>query len=262
MHSCFYEGQVRHRRFKPRGHEFTYNLFQVFLDLDELDQVFSGRWFWSARNPNLAWFKRSDYLGDPNVPLKQAVMEYVERKTGGKTEGPIRMLTHLRYFGHVFNPVTFYYCFDRSDSHVETIIAEITNTPWGERHRYVLSGAPGPDNEKYISCNLDKEFHISPFMPMDIRYNWSFTVPGDKLNVHMISFKDGHRLFDASLRMKRYPITAYNCARLLAGFPFMTVKVITGIYWQALLLFLKRIPFYTHPGKVQADFEGGARRRI
>ena len=141
MQSCLYNGWVRHRRFAPRAHAFRYRLFMAYLDLTELDHVFRGRWFWSTRRPALAWFRRADYLGNPSVPLDQAVRDAVERDTGMRPRGPIRLLTHLRYFGHGFNPVSFYYCFDPADTRVETIVAEITNTPWAERHAYVLPAA-------------------------------------------------------------------------------------------------------------------------
>lgn len=158
MHSCLYDGWVRHRRFAPRAHAFRYRLFMAYLDLTELDRVFRGRWFWSTRRPALAWFRRADYLGDPSVPLDQAVRDCVERNTGVRPRGPIRLLTHLRYFGYVFNPVSFYYCFDTADTRVETIVAEITNTPWGERHAYVLSAR----GEQPLRFRFGKAFHVSP----------------------------------------------------------------------------------------------------
>ena len=112
MHSCIYEGQVRHRRYSPKPHKFNYRLFYVYLDLDELEYVFKKRWLWSANKPSVAWLKRSDYLGDQDIPLKQAVLDKVEYETGIRPAGPVRLLTHLRYLGYVFNPVSFYYCFD------------------------------------------------------------------------------------------------------------------------------------------------------
>ena len=256
MHSCLYEGQVKHRRFAPTVHTFTTRLFYTYLDLDELGEIFRGRWLWSTRYPTLAWFRRADYFGDARVPLKTAVCDRVERETGRRPAGPIRLLTHLRYFGYVFNPVTFYYCFDPTDQYIETIVAEITNTPWGERHTYVLPR----ENDISLSNDLHflfgKDFHISPFMPMEIRYDWSFVTPGHHLHVHMQNIQNEHKIFDATLNLRRKPLNATTCARVLTLYPLMTVKVIGIIYWQALRLFLKRTPLYTHPNKLKTH--GGA----
>lgn len=249
MHSCFYQGQVRHRRFSPRVHQFAYRLFYVFLDLDELDQVFKRRWFWSSQRPALARFKRSDYLGDAKQPLKQSVIDLVQTETGQAPRGPIRLLTHLRYFGYNFNPVSFYYCYDAQGEQVEAIVAEITNTPWGERHRYVLPQQQLHSDQRGASNVLNKEFHISPFMPMDVAYDWRFRHPREQLFVHMANHVQQEKMFDATLYLKRYPINGLRCVWVLLRFPFMTLQVISGIYWQALRLFLKKTPFYTHPDK-------------
>ncbi|MBI1424999.1 MAG: DUF1365 family protein [Gammaproteobacteria bacterium] len=259
MHSCLYEGQVRHRRFAPRAHNFTYRVFYAYLDLDELDKVFRNRWLWSSTRPALARFRRSDYLGDKQVPLKQAVQDRVEQVTGQRPQGPVRLLTHLRYFGMIFNPVSFYYCFDKEDTHVETIVAEITNTPWGERYAYVLPICNSQPGTRHLRYAMKKDFHVSPFMPMDIDYRWFFSAPEAKLNVHMINMQADEKLFDATLTLVQQPLTAKNCAYALARYPFMTLKVIAAIYWQALKLLMKRIPFYSHPGKHDSTQTGGAR---
>ena len=258
MHSCFYEGQVRHRRFSPKQHEFNYRLFYVYLDLDETDTVFANRWFWSCNKPALAWCKRADYLGDSDTPLKQSVYDLVEKETGKRPDGPVRLLTHLRYFGYVFNPVSFYYCFDNTDSHVETIVAEITNTPWGETHTYVLPQDKNMLHKQHMQFSMDKIFHVSPFMPMDIHYDWRFTEPANALNVHMSNTSSGNKVFDATLTLKQRDISSINCARALTVFPLLTLKIITSIYWQALILFIKRTPFYTHPDKLKPTSNGGA----
>lgn len=259
MHSCLYEGRVRHRRVSPRAHRFNYRLFYVYLDLDELDSVFTRRWFWSVHHPALAWFRRRDYLGDPLVPLKQAVQDRVEQVTGQRPRGPIRLLTHLRYFGFVFNPVSFYYCFDEHDSRVETIVAEITNTPWGERYAYVLPIADSQPSSRFLRFEMRKDFHVSPFMPMDMDYKWYFSAPAGRLNVHMVNLCDNTRVFDATLNLTRQTMTAANCARVLLRYPFMTIKVVAGIYWHALRLYLKRVPFYSHPRIRQSTHSGGAK---
>ena len=249
MHSAIYTGRLRHRRFAPRAHAFEYRLFMMYIDLAELDTVFAGRWLWSAKRPALAWFRRADFLGDPDVPLDQAVRDRVERETGHRPTGPIRMLTHLRYFGYGFNPVTFYYCFDAEDRKVETIVAEITNTPWNERHVYVLSERLNRGRGMFRRFLFRKNFHVSPFMPMEQRYDWRFSAPRTRLFVHMENAEEGIKLFDATLDLERREITAANLSEALAAFPLMTAKVIGAIYWQALKLWLKRVPFHVHPAK-------------
>ena len=151
----------------PRVHAFSYAVYMVWLDLAELDTVFRGRWFWSTKRRALAWFRRADYLGDAAISLDEAVRRRVAQSLGRRPSGPIRMLSQLRNFGHCFNPVTFYYCYDTADARVETIVAEITNTPWRERHSYVLPVAAGNAPGQSMRFALAKDFHVSPFMPME-----------------------------------------------------------------------------------------------
>ena len=266
MHSALYTGRVRHRRVVPREHAFSYPLFMVWLDLDELETVFRGRWFWSVGRANLASFRREDYLGAPSQPLADAVRERVAQHTGVRPAGPIRLLTHLRYFGHCFNPVSFYYCFDAADTRVECIVAEITNTPWKERHSYVLpvaraargarhganAGGP-PSGGSTQRWRFDKDFHVSPFMPMDLRYDWRFSAPGQALAVHMNCEREGRHVFDASLALVRRPMTAGSLAGVLLRFPLMTLQVLGGIHWQALRLWLKGLSIHAHPAGTEAQ---------
>jgi hypothetical protein len=253
MKSALYTGWIRHRRFGPARNAFRYRLFMSYIDLAELPGLFDGRWFWSARRPALAWFQRTDFLGPPDKPLDVAVRDLVAERTGRRPAGPIRLLTHLRFFGYSFNPVSFYYVFDASDSRVETIVAEITNTPWKERHAYVLPVTDGVRQGPHAwRFEFDKQFHVSPFMPMDMRYRWSFDSPGGGLHVHMVNADArGTPQFDATLSLRREPMTALALARALVSFPLMSLRVSALIYWQALKLLAKRTPFHVHPAKRQ-----------
>jgi DUF1365 family protein len=232
----------------PVSHEFSYRMFMLYLDLDELPGLFDRRWLWSARRPAAARFRREDHFGDPAVPLADSVRDLVAREAGRRPTGPIRLLTHLRYFGHVFNPVSFYYCFDEDDSRVETIVAEVNNTPWGERHCYVLPQGMNAGRGGHGRYFPEKVMHVSPFMQMDVAYDWRFNAPAEDLTVHMETAREGRKLFDATLTLQREDISAASLARALASYPLMTVKVVAAIYWQALKLWAKGAPVHDHPG--------------
>jgi len=229
----------------------------MFLDLKELPTLFDIHPLWSYQRWNIAYFRRKDHFGDPSVPMDTAVRDLVQTHLGNRPAGPIRLLTHLRYFGYCFNPASFYYCYDAFDIRVETIVVEIHNTPWGERHCYVFGDNQNEHRvDHWRRYRFNKIFHVSPFIDMDIQYDWRFRMPGDIIRVHMIDIEKGKKLFDASLMLKRRPISHKELTRVLLKYPLLTMKVTTMIHFQALRLLLKNTPFFTHPQKRSLPYRG------
>lgn len=257
--SCLYEGSIRHRRSAPRD-EFSFPLFMAYLDVDELPGVFDSSLLWSARRPALAWFRRADYLGDPATPLRAAVEDLVMRQTGVAVDGPIRLLTHLRYLGHCFNPVSFYYCYDAAGEQVTAVIAHVTNTPWGERHAYVMAVDEHDDRgtTAMLQGRFAKALHVSPLMGMDHTYDWRLSEPGERLSVHIESTRDGARAFDATLSLRRREMTSGELRRALLRYPALTMRLSARIYTHALRLRLRGASFHAHPGKSQGPAAPGA----
>ena len=244
---ALYIGQVRHRRTKPKAHAFTYPLFMVFLDVDRIPELCRvspflsyGRWNWAA-------FHEEDQFGDPTLPLRERLRRDAEAKGHQLPDGPIYLLTNLRYLGLCFNPVSYFYCYDRA-GRLALIMAQVTNTPWRERHTYWLPVGQGHQGPGGVSFDVPKAFHVSPFMPMDCRYRWAFTPPGETLKVNVVEFERLDLFFDVSLNLQRYSWTSGIVMRTLIQFPWMTLKVLTAIHWEAFWLWIKRVPVFTHPG--------------
>ncbi len=236
--SAVYEGRVMHRRHTPLEHSFDYPVCMLYLDLDELPGVLDRHPLWSARRPAPGRIRRSDHLGDPAVPLQDAVRDEVARQTGERPAGPVRLLTTPRTYGHGFNPVSFFYCFDERGEDVRAVLAEVTNTPWGERHAYVMDPKGG---------GSDKVFHVSPFMGMDHRYAWRLTTPEAHLAVSISSARAGERVFDANLRLTRAPLDRAALTRVLVRHPAAGLLTLARIYAQGLRLKLKGAPYFRHP---------------
>lgn len=240
LHSAIYEGVVRHRRILPKAHEFTYKVFMMYLDLDELDRVFTLSPFWSASRAAPASFRRRDFFGPQEQPLDEAVRDYVMKETGERPQGPIRLLTNLRYFGFLINPISCYYCFDTHER-LRYIVAEVTNTPWRERALYLI-----PCYANHQSHDFVKRLHVSPFMPMNMTYRWRSRTPNKVISIHLQNWHDGEEAFNATVALRRIEISSASLGRSLRRYPFMTLKVAIAIYWQAFRLFLKRIPIFGH----------------
>jgi uncharacterized protein len=254
--SAVYEGWVRHRRFEPIEHSFRYRLFLMYLDLDELPDVLDPFPLFSARRAAPAHFRRSDYMGDPARPLAECARDAVEAATGSRPAGPVRLLANLRYLGHVFNPVCFYYCFEQGGERVDAVVADVNNIPWGERHPYVL--ARGSRRGTVLSDELDKDLHVSPLMGMDQTYAFRAGEPGDSLSVHIesrpvqgdgqdVSADSGGKAFDATLSLRRHELSRSRLAGMLARYPAMSLQTVAKIYAQSLRLKLKGARYFPHP---------------
>ncbi len=251
MHSCLYQGRVLHERFRPVRHRFTYGLYMLWIDLDELALL--PRCGIACDRPwALASFSERDHQAAENGTLADEIREVVQADSGVRPSGPIRLLTQLRYLGYYFSPLNLYYCFDAEDCHVETIVAEVSNTPWHETHRYVLG--PGNRQPAYRHPSSDdlhfahpKQFHVSPFMSMDGEYRWQVSPPGPAMQVGIQLIEQGYPLFTAALELRRRPLTRGQLARMFLNYPFMTARITSAIYWQAWKLWWKKCPYYSHP---------------
>jgi DUF1365 family protein len=240
--SCIYEGTVRHRRRSP-ARQFQYPLALAYVDLAELPELLGGRLV--ARRPGTLRFRRGDYLGDPSIPLDDAVRDAVQHHSGVRPTGPVRVLTQLRSFGHTFNPASFYYCFDPAGEQVQAIVAEVTNTPWGERHAYVL--VAGAEAGSVLHDSTEKRMHVSPLMGMDQRYRFAAAVPAETLSLHIESSQQDHPVFDATLSLKRRPLTAESARWLTWRYPFASIRVLVLIYLQATRARLAGAAYHPHP---------------
>ena len=250
MKSYLYVGKLGHRRFSPKKHFFNYPVALFYLDLDEINQIFSIPLLFSSHAPRFIGFNRNKYLkGKPS--LKVTVDDLIAEKTGKIHTGPIRILTQVSYLGFCFNPVSFYYCFDENDKILQFIVVEVSNTPWNERKSYVIECEASPHLHR---IEFKKDFHISPFLPMDLLHIWTFSEPKPELEKSLLSvymedrnLENSELVFDATLTLKPTRFSYWNLAKLYALFPLLTFKSFFAIYYEALRLKLKGIPFYPHP---------------
>ena len=258
--SAIYKGSVWHHRFQPTEHKFCYRVFMMYVDIAELDVVFQKSVFWGRRWFHPARFKRRDYFSiDANYQqsIDSAVRQEVNVQLGKEVVGPVRLLTNFRYFGYVTNPISCYYCFNGDATKLVALLIEVTNTPWGEKHHYVLDLETYQPEEQVL---FEKKMHVSPFMPMNRLYRWRGSMPSQALRYSLASavktaasdkdnFDGSSIQFDSGVVFKRLPITGFQLNRILVTYPLMTIKVIFAIYWQALLLWVKKVPFVPHPDK-------------
>jgi DUF1365 family protein len=242
--SGIYTGTLRHRRFSEVPREFSHPVNFVYLDLDELPQLAGGRLL--RPSPGSWRFRRRDFHGPEDVALDVAVRDTVERQTGARPSGPVRMLAQLRCFGMAFNPVTLYYCFAPTGEgeRVHSVLAEVTNTPWRERHAYALGPLEGT---RVLRTSTAKALHVSPFMPMDQTYEITLTPPAETLSVHIDCRRESASDFDATLGLNRRELTAASLSQLIRSDPFGPARALRRIYLQGLALGRAGVPVHPHP---------------
>lgn len=240
-----YRGTLRHRRFRPRAHEFTYPVFLALLDIDRIPETMARSPFSSYNRLNWASYHERDHFGDPALPLRARLEADAAANGVPLPKGAIYLLTHLRYLGYCFNPISFFYFFDPAGN-IPVVMAEVNNT-FGESRNYWLW--EGNRRGEALRFQCAKDMHVSPFLPMELQYDFALTGPGRSLTAHMRTLDGGAPLFDATLALQRRSWTSSELRRALVAHPVMTAKVIFAIHWQALRLWLKRVPVFTHPNR-------------
>lgn len=251
---ALYIGKLRHRRFRPVPHAFEYPLFMVLLDIDHLRDAMAVSKFTSYNRWNWATFDERDHVGDRTRPLRDRLRDSAAEAGEELPDGPIHLLTHLRYLGYAFNPISLYYCHDREHT-LRLVLADVSNT-YGGRRSYWLRANGG--DARRLRATREKALYVSPFMPYDVDYDFTLTPPAEQLVAHMDvrSRADENpgagAMFDATLTLSRRPWTAANLRGALLRFPWMTAKVIAAIHWQALRLRLKRLPVMPFPPESRA----------
>ncbi len=268
----FMVGEIRHRRYRPKPHEFTYEMYWSLLDLDKLEETFAKSKLWSLEKWNLISYRNKDFHQNSknkenNLPEsnktninKQAILDTIRQRTGDNFSGQVFMLSHLRYLGFNFNSVCFYFCYENDN--LKYIVSEITNTPWGERHSYLHrcdeGKKDGKSGDNLFQFEFDKAFHVSPFLTMDMHYQWLFKVEDEELRIHMVvnQKRTHYKFFDATFTVDYLPLTKSNMRKLVLTRPLQPLKMVAAIYWQALKLWLKKIPFVPHP-KFNKDTHSG-----
>lgn len=247
--SGIYAGTLRHRRHTPRAHEFTYPIFLSLLDVDRIPELMEVSSLTAYNRPAIVSYQERDHFGDPTQPLRNRLERDALKAGINASAGPIMMLTHLRMFGYNFNPVSFFYCYDQNSNAPTTVMAEVNNT-FGETHNYWLTPQQQLPNNNSNSkrYRFAKQFHVSPFMPAEHEYDWTFTTPGDRITVQSMNIERGQLAFDSTLNLERREWNAREIRRALLQYPFMTARVVAAIHWQAIRLLLKRVPVVHHPG--------------
>jgi len=243
----FADGWVVHDRRVPKVHRFKYNMCWCLFDLDHVSAWMTENSWWRHNGFALFSLYDRDYLTKETLPIKQKVINHLRKEQGVEFSGEVFLFTHPRFLGYGFNSVSFYFCYQQQN--LKYILAEINNTPWGEKHVYVFAADDAKKATQVNTFAFDKAFHISPFAPMDINYLWRFEVSPEQIKVKMQLHRKDVNVMNVYLDTKITPFMENSNNRYLLKKPFQPWKMSLGIYWQALKLWIKRVPFYSHPDK-------------
>ena len=239
-HAALYVGTVVHERRDTPGHSFSYRVAMPFIDVDETAHLRGLAPMWRAERRAPMSFRRSDFRGDPTTPLATTIRDLVQEREGFRPAGPVKLLALHRTWGWLFNPIALYYCFATDATTLQAVVADVTNTPWGESHAYVIDTRSSLDD----LTEQPKSLHVSPFLPMDLNYQFHLSVPGPQCEFSVTVVRGSHVAFRATLSLEQRAFTRRTIVWVLVRHAFLTHRVSLGIYLRAARLYLRRATYF------------------